>query len=83
MFEAAIQFTRTEGILPAPESAHAIRAAVDEALAAREEGKAKVILFNLSGHGHFDLAAYENYLTGKLQDYEYPGRDVERALAAL
>jgi tryptophan synthase beta chain len=83
VFEAAIQFTRTEGILPAPESAHAIRAAVDEALAAREEGKAKVILFNLSGHGHFDLAAYENYLTGKLQDYEYPGRDVERALAAL
>jgi tryptophan synthase beta chain len=83
VFEAAIQFTRTEGILPAPESAHAIRAAVDEALAAREEGKAKVILFNLSGHGHFDLAAYENYLTGKLQDYEYPGRDVERALAAI
>jgi tryptophan synthase beta chain len=83
VFEAAIQFTRTEGILPAPESAHAIRAAMDEALAAREEGKAKVILFNLSGHGHFDLAAYENYLSGKLQDYEYPGRDVERALAAL
>jgi len=83
VFEAAIQFTRTEGILPAPESAHAIRAAVDEALVAREEGKAKVILFNLSGHGHFDLAAYENYLSGKLQDYEYPGRDVERALAAL
>jgi tryptophan synthase beta chain len=71
------------GILPAPESAHAIRAAVDEALVAREEGKSKVILFNLSGHGHFDLAAYENYLTGKLQDYEYPGRDVERALAML
>ena len=83
MFEAAIQFTRNEGILPAPESAHAIRAAMDEALAAREEGKARVILFNLSGHGHFDLAAYENYLSGKLQDYEYPGRDVERALAAL
>jgi tryptophan synthase beta chain len=83
VFEAAIQFTRTEGILPAPESAHAIRAAMDEALAAREEGRAKVILFNLSGHGHFDLAAYENYLTGKLQDYEYPGRDVERALAML
>ena len=56
---------------------------MDEALAAREEGKSKVILFNLSGHGHFDLAAYENYLTGKLQDYEYPGRDVEKALAAL
>jgi tryptophan synthase beta chain len=83
VFEAAIQFTRNEGILPAPESAHAIRAAMDEAIAAREEGRARVILFNLSGHGHFDMAAYENYLTGKLQDYEYPGRDVERALAAL
>jgi tryptophan synthase beta chain len=83
VFEAAIQFARTEGILPAPESSHAIRAAVDEALAAREEGRAKVILFNLSGHGHFDLSAYENYLTGKLQDYEYPSLDVERAMAAL
>jgi tryptophan synthase beta chain len=83
VFEAAITFTRNEGILPAPESAHAIRAAMDEALIAREEGKSRVILFNLSGHGHFDLAAYENYLSGKLQDYEYPGRDVERALAAL
>ena len=83
VFEAAIQFARTEGILPAPESSHAIRAAVDEALAAREEGRAKVILFNLSGHGHFDLSAYENYLTGKLQDYEYPSLDIERSLAAL
>jgi tryptophan synthase beta chain len=83
VFEAAIQFARTEGILPAPESSHAIRAAVDEALAAREEGRAKVILFNLSGHGHFDLSAYENYLTGKLQDYEYPSQEVEKAMAGL
>jgi tryptophan synthase beta chain len=83
VFEAAIQFARTEGILPAPESSHAIRAAVDEALAAREEGRAKVILFNLSGHGHFDLSAYENYLTGKLQDYEYPSAEIERAMAAI
>jgi tryptophan synthase beta chain len=83
VFEAAVQFARTEGILPAPESAHAIRAAMDEALAAREEGRARVILFNLSGHGHFDLAAYENYQSGKLQDYEYPGRDIAAALAAL
>jgi len=83
VFEAALQFTRAEGILPAPESAHAIRAAVDEALAAREEGRAKVILFCLSGHGHFDMASYENYLSGKLQDYEYPGRDIEKAMAAL
>ena len=65
VFEAAIQFARTEGILPAPESAHAIRAAMDEALAAREEGRARVILFCLSGHGHFDLSAYENYLSGQ------------------
>jgi tryptophan synthase beta chain len=83
VFEAAVQFARTEGILPAPESAHAIRAAVDEALAAREEGRARVILFGLSGHGHFDLSAYESYLSGKLQDYEYPGRDIEKAMAGL
>jgi tryptophan synthase beta chain len=83
VFDAAVQFTRTEGILPAPESAHAIRAAVDEALAAREEGRAKVILFCLSGHGHFDLSAYETYLSGKLQDYVYPGRDIEKAMAEL
>jgi tryptophan synthase beta chain len=68
VFDAAVQFARTEGILPAPESSHAIRATVDEALAAREEGRARTILFCLSGHGHFDLAAYENYLTGKLVD---------------
>jgi tryptophan synthase beta chain len=83
VFEAAIQFARTEGILPAPESSHAIRAAIDEALAAREEGRARVILFNLSGHGHFDLSAYENYLGGKLQDYEYPSAEIERAMAAI
>ena len=79
VFEAALQFAHTEGILPAPESAHAIRAAVDEAIAAREEGRPRTILFCLSGHGHFDLASYDNYLSGKLQDYEYPGRDVEKA----
>jgi tryptophan synthase beta chain len=83
VFEAAVQFARTEGILPAPESAHAIRAAVDEALVAREEGRARVILFGLSGHGHFDLSAYESYLSGKLQDYEYPGKDIEKAMAEL
>jgi len=83
VFEAAVQFARTEAILPAPESAHAIRAAVDEALDARQEGRSKVILFCLSGHGHFDLGAYESYLTGKLLDYEYPGRDIEKAMAAL
>jgi tryptophan synthase beta chain len=71
VFEAALQFARTEGILPAPESSHAIRAAVDEALAAREEGRQKTILFCLSGHGHFDLGSYDTYLSGKLQDFEY------------
>jgi tryptophan synthase beta chain len=81
VFEAAVQFARTEGILPAPESSHAIRAAVDEAIAAREEGKKRVILFCLSGHGHFDLGSYERFLAGKLQDYEFPGRDVEAILA--
>lgn len=69
VFEAAVLFTRCEGILPAPESSHAILAAVDEALKARETGEKKVILFNLSGHGHFDLSAYEKYITGTLEDY--------------
>ena len=68
VFEAAVQFARNEAILPAPESAHAIRAAVDEALAAREEARPRTILFCLSGHGHFDLAAYEAYLGGQLTD---------------
>jgi tryptophan synthase beta chain len=70
-FEAGVQFARTEGILPAPESNHAIRVAIDEALTARESGAGKVILFNLSGHGHFDLAAYEAHLAGRLEDYAY------------
>jgi tryptophan synthase beta chain len=83
VFEAAVQFARTEGILPAPESSHAIRAAMDEAIAAKEEGKSRVILFCLSGHGHFDLASYESYLTGELQDYESPGQDIEKAMAAI
>jgi tryptophan synthase beta chain len=76
-FEAGLRFARAEGIVPAPESNHAVRAAIDEALAAREEGREKVILFNLSGHGHFDLAAYEAYLAGRLEDYEYePQREL-------
>ncbi|MEO6351138.1 MAG: TrpB-like pyridoxal phosphate-dependent enzyme [Candidatus Limnocylindrales bacterium] len=70
-FEAGVAFARAEGILPAPESNHAIRVAIDEALAAREEGSQRTILFNLSGHGHFDLSAYESYLSGRLEDYEY------------
>jgi len=71
VFEAAVQFARTEGIVPAPESAHAIRAAIDEALQAREEGRKRVILFNLSGHGHFDMSAYESFFAGKLENYAY------------
>ena len=70
-FEAAIQFARTEGLIPAPESSHAIRAAIDEALEAREAGEPRVILFNLSGHGYFDMAAYDQYLAGGLTDVEY------------
>jgi tryptophan synthase beta chain len=83
VFEAAVQFSQLEGILPAPESAHAIRAAVDEAIAAREEGRPRVIVFCLTGHGHFDLAAYDNYLNGKLVDFEHPDEDIAKSLAAL
>ena len=82
VFEAALQFARTEGIIPAPESAHAIRCAVDEALAAKEAGESKVILFNLSGHGHFDLGAYDKYLAGQLEDYAYPEEAVREAMKA-
>jgi len=82
-FEAAIQFARTEGIVPAPESAHGIRAAIDEALDAKAKGEKRVILFNLSGHGNFDMAAYETYLTGKLEDYEYPAEAVKEAMTKL
>ncbi len=82
-FEAAILFARTEGILPAPESSHAIRAAIDEALIAKAEGKPRTILFNLSGHGHFDLSAYDDYLDGKLHDVEYPAEAVAAAMLRL
>jgi tryptophan synthase beta chain len=82
-FEAAVQFARSEGILPAPESAHAIRAAIDEALDAKKKGAKRVILFNLSGHGHFDLAAYESYLNGKLEDFDYPAEAVKEAMKKL
>ena len=68
VFEAAVLFARSEGIIPAPESSHAVRAVIDEAVKAREEGRKKVILFNMSGHGMLDLTAYDAYLTGNLQD---------------
>jgi tryptophan synthase beta chain len=82
-FEAAVQFARAEGIVPAPESAHAIRAAIDEALEAKAKGEKRVILFNLSGHGNFDMGAYEAYLSGKLEDYEYPAEAVKEAMKHL
>jgi tryptophan synthase beta chain len=82
-FEAGVLFARTEGILAAPESCHAIRVAIDEALTAKKEGKARVILFNLSGHGHFDLSSYDEYHQGRLADYEYPTEKVAEALKTL
>jgi tryptophan synthase beta chain len=78
-FEAALQFAHTEGILPAPESAHAIRTAIDEALDAKAKGEKRVILFNLSGHGNFDLSAYNAYHAGNLEDYDYP----DEAIASI
>src|SRR5713226_5051433 len=71
-FDVAVQFSKAEGIIPAPESAHAIRVAIDEALKGRQSGEKKVIAFNLSRHGHFDMMAYEAYHHGQLEDYEYP-----------
>lgn len=82
-FEAGVMFARAEGIIPAPESNHAIRAAVDEAMQAKAEGKARSILFNLSGHGHFDMGAYDKYFAGQLEDYDYPAAAVKEALARL
>ena len=82
-FDAALQFARAEGIVPAPESAHAIRAAIDEALDAKAKDEKRVILFNLSGHGNFDMGAYEAYLAGKLEDFEYPAEAVQAAMQHL
>ena len=82
-FEAAVAFARAEGILPAPEAAHAVRGAIDEALRCKEEGKKRTIVFNLCGHGYLDLSAYEAYMAGKLQDYEYPAEKVAEALRGL
>jgi len=83
VFEGAVQFARAEGILPAPESAHAIRSAIDEALEAKEQGDERVILFNLSGHGFLDLGSYERYFAGELEDYAYPADRIEEALKGL
>ena len=83
VFESAVQFARTEGIIPAPESAHAIQGAVEAARAADEAGEERTILFNLSGHGHFDMAAYDNYFAGKLEDVALEDEEIQRALHAV
>ncbi|MDU0457678.1 MAG: TrpB-like pyridoxal phosphate-dependent enzyme [Geobacteraceae bacterium] len=82
-FEGALLFSRSEGIVPAPESSHAVRAAIDEAVLAKEEGKERTILFGLSGHGQLDMGAYDAYLSGNLEDYEYPDEMVKQALERL
>jgi tryptophan synthase beta chain len=83
VFEAAILFSKTEGIIPAPESAHAIRCAIDEALDAKKKGEKKIILFNLSGHGNFDLNAYEQYLTKKMKDVPLSEESLKKGLSEL
>lgn len=82
-FEGALLFARSEGIVPAPESSHAVRAAIDEAVLAKEEGREKTILFGLSGHGQLDMGAYDSYLSGNLDDHEYPDAMVKAALERL
>jgi tryptophan synthase beta chain len=83
VFASAITFARSEGIIPAPEAAHAIHGALQAAANADEEGRERTILFNLSGHGHFDLGAYDAYLAGKLEDIALPEEEIERALKAI
>ena len=82
-FEAGVQFARAEGIIPAPEANHAVKGAIVEALRCRAEGKSEAILFNLCGHGHFDMQAYTDYFTGKLQDMRYSEEELAMALAGL
>ena len=82
-FDAGVQFARCEGIVPAPEATHAVRCAIDEALRCKKEGKTETILFNLSGHGHFDMQAYINYFEGKLVDQDYDEKELAMALAGL
>jgi tryptophan synthase beta chain len=82
-FQAAVQFSKSEGIIPAPESSHAIKVAIDEALECKRTGEKKVIAFNLSGHGHFDMMAYEQFHHGNLQDFEYPEEAIHEAMTHL
>jgi len=82
-FAAGVQFARTEGIIPAPESTHAVRGAIDEAMKCKEEGVARTIFFNLSGHGHFDMQAYMDYFAGKLEDHEHDAEALKRSMLGL
>jgi tryptophan synthase beta chain len=82
-FDAGVQFARAEGIIPAPESNHAIRAVIDEALRCKESAEEKTLFFNLSGHGHFDMVAYDKYFTQQLEDYDYPQSAIDEALNRL
>ena len=82
IIEAALKFAQSEGILPAPETAHAVKEAINQALKAKENNEKKVIVFNFSGHGFFDLLAYKEFMSGKLEDYELPKEDIENALAS-
>jgi len=83
VFSAGVQFARAEGIIPAPEANHAVKAAIDEALKCKTEGKSRVILFNLCGHGHFDMQAYMDYFSGTLTDQHYDEKELAMALAGL
>jgi tryptophan synthase beta chain len=83
VFASAVTFAHSEGIIPAPESAHAIHGALEVAREADEAGEQRTILFNLSGHGHFDMAAYDNYFAGKLEDVALDEEEIERALRAV
>ena len=82
-FAAGVEFARSEGIVPAPESNHAVKAALDEARRCKAEGRAQTILFNLSGHGHFDMQAYTDYFAGKLQDVGFAEAELDAALGEL
>jgi tryptophan synthase beta chain len=83
VFAAGVEFARAEGILPAPEANHAVKGAIDEALRCREEGVERTILFNLCGHGHFDMQAYIDYFAGRLEDHTYDEGELAMALAGL
>jgi tryptophan synthase beta chain len=83
VFDAATDFAKSEGIIPAPEPAHAIKAVIDESIKAREEGKERVILFNLSGHGYFDMSAYDDYFSGTLENFEFTERELRENLEVI